>query len=201
MMKVKAVVFDYGGVICFPPSPENEAELARLTGLSLETLRELQRIYRGELDRGTYNTIEFYRFILPKAGISIDENTLAQIAQTDTEGWMLIDSAAVQLMRDVKAAGFTLGVLSNMSHEFLAWAFGAVPVLGEADIAVFSCHYNVIKPETEIYEKLREQIGCEYEEIVFFDDNIDNIAKARELGIHGFLWEGPEIARKRIALL
>ena len=200
-MGIKAVVFDYGGVICFPPSPENEAELGRQSGLSLETLRELQRTYRGELDRGTYDTLEFYRFILSKAGISPDENTLAQIARTDTEGWMRIDSAAVQLMRDVKAAGFTLGILSNMSHEFLAWALGAVPVLGEADIAIFSCHYNVIKPETAIYEILRERIGCDYGEIVFFDDNADNIAKAKELGIRGFLWEGPEIARERIAAL
>ena len=201
MMKAKAIVFDYGGVICFPPSPDNEAELARLTGLSVTALRELNRKYRGELDRGTYDTREFYRFVLSGEGIFPDEDTLEQIAKVDMEGWMRVNPATVQLMRDIKNSGLTLGILSNMSHEFLAWASEAVPVMGEADVAVYSSTYDVVKPETAIYEILREQLGCEYGEIVFFDDTADNIAKAAELGIRGFVWEGPEIARERIASL
>jgi putative hydrolase of the HAD superfamily len=201
MMKAKAIVFDYGGVICFPPSPDNEAELARLTGLSVTALRELNRKYRGELDRGTYNTREFYRYVLSGEGIFPDEDTLEQIARVDMEGWMQVNPATVQLMRDIKNSGLTLGILSNMSPEFLAWASEAVPVMGEADVAVYSSTYNVVKPETAIYEILREQLGCEYGEIVFFDDTADNIAKAAELGIRGFVWEGPEIARERIASL
>ena len=201
MMKAKAIVFDYGGVICFPPSPDNEAELARLTGLSVTALRELNRKYRGELDRGTYDTREFYRFVLSGEGIFPDEDTLEQIARVDMEGWMCVNPATVQLMRDIKNSGLILGILSNMSHEFLAWASEAVPVMGEADVAVYSSTYDVVKPETAIYEILREQLGCEYREIVFFDDNADNIAKAAELGIRGFVWEGPEIARERIASL
>ena len=201
MMKVRAIVFDFGGVIGFLPTPEDEAELARITGLSVETLKELNLRYRGEWDRGNYNAIEYYRFILSKAGIFPDDDSLDRISRVDMDGWKRINPATVQLMRDVKSAGFTLGILSNMSHDFFAWASNTVAVLDEVDVSVFSCDYNVIKPQTAIYEKLREQIGCEYEEIVFFDDNADNINKAKELGIRGFLWDGPEIARERITSL
>jgi putative hydrolase of the HAD superfamily len=99
-------------------------------------------------------------------------------------------------MRDVKAAGLTLGVLSNMPYDFPR---GDVPVFAEADVAVFSCDLGMIKPETGIYEKLRDLAGCAYEEIVFFDDKVDNVAKARELGIQGFLWEGADAARRLIS--
>jgi putative hydrolase of the HAD superfamily len=201
MMNIKAVVFDYGGVICFPPLPEIEAEMERLTGLSVETLRELNRKYRGEYDRGTYNAKEYYKFILSSAGVFPDEAGLEKIAQTDMDGWKRINSETVRLMRDIKAAGFVLGILSNMPHDFLAWGREHIPVFGEADPAVFSCCYNLIKPEAALYEKLRERAGCACGEIVFFDDVPDNIAAARKLGIQGFVWESPEAARETLGKL
>ena len=71
-MSVKVIVFDYGGVICLLPSPEMRNELVRLSGLSAEVLWELDRKYRGEWDRGTYDGIGHYRLILAKAGVSLE---------------------------------------------------------------------------------------------------------------------------------
>jgi putative hydrolase of the HAD superfamily len=190
------VTFDYGGVVCFMPSLEMRGEIARLSGLSVETLWELDRKYRGEWDRGTYNGIEHYRFVLAKAGVSLDDGRLARIVQADFESWSQINPAAVKLMRDIKTAGLRVGILSNIPHDFPK---DSVAVFAEADLTVYSCDYGIIKPEAGIYEKLREKAGCAYEEIVFFDDKIDNVNKAKELGIRGFLWEGAEPARKLIS--
>ena len=195
-MNIKAVAFDYGGVICFPPPPENRAELERLCGLSAQTLLELNRKFRGEWDRGAYLGADFYKHILSIEGIFPDDETLDKIAQTDMAGWKRINPATVQLMRDIKAAGFPLGILSNMPSDFLAWARQNNPIFGEADAAVFSCDCNLLKPQAAIYEKLKNSLSCEYGEIVFFDDMTDNIAKAKELGILGFVWEGAESARE-----
>ncbi|GHV96016.1 haloacid dehalogenase [Spirochaetia bacterium] len=195
---IKAVVFDYGGVICFPPSPENEEALGRLIGLSVESLRELNRKYRGEYDRGTYNSRDYYKFILSEAGIFPDDASLERIGQTDMDSWKRLNPDTVQLMRDIKAAGFTLGILSNMPHDFLAWGRQNIPVFNEADPAIFSCDFNLIKPEAAIYEKMRELTGCAFEEIVFFDDIPNNIAMAGKLGIRGIIWEGPEAARETL---
>lgn len=197
-MDIKAVVFDYGGVICFTPPAETAEELERLSGLPFETLRELNRKHRGEYDRGTYDSAEYYRFILSEAGVFPDAPVLEKIGQADMDGWKRLDPAAVRLARDIKAAGFTLGILSNMPRDFLGWARENIPLFGEADTAIFSCEYRLIKPEAAIYAKLKERIGCEYGEIVFFDDLPDNIAGAREAGMRGFVWEGPEAARKAL---
>jgi haloacid dehalogenase superfamily, subfamily IA, variant 3 with third motif having DD or ED len=189
------VVFDYGGVICFIPSPEMRSELVRLSGLSAEVLWELDRKYRGEWDRGTYDGIGHYRVILAKAGVSLDEGSLARIARADVESWKQLDPATLRLMRDIKAAGLRLGILSNIPHDFPK---DSAP-FAEADITVYSCDLGIIKPEAGIYEKLREKAGCLYEEIVFFDDKVDNVNKARELGIQAFVWEGAEAARKIVS--
>ena len=198
-MNIKAVAFDYGGVICFLPPPETGKELERLTGLSFETLRELNRQYRCGYDRGDYAaTKDYYRFILSRAGVFPDDAVLERAGETEKDGWKRINDETVRLMRDIKAAGRTLGILSNMPGDFLVWARRNIPVFAEADAAVFSCEERLIKPEAAIYAKLRERVGVDYGEIVFFDDLPDNIAAARELGIRGFVWEGPEAARNTL---
>jgi putative hydrolase of the HAD superfamily len=197
-MSIKAVIFDYGGVICYTPSRETEEALEKITGLPLDALRELHRKYRCEYDRGAYDTKEYYRFILSAAGVSLDDETLGKAAETEMNGWKRLNVDTLTLMRDIKAAGFIMGILSNMPRDFLAWVRDNVPVFYEADPALFSCEYGLIKPEAAIYEKLKERCGCEFREIVFFDDIPDNITKARELGIEGFVWEGPGAARKKL---
>ena len=202
VMSIKIVVFDYGGVICFIPSVEMRSELVRLSGLSAEVLWELDRKYRGEWDRGTYDGIGHYRRMLANAGVSLNDESLARIVRADIDSWKHIDPAALQLMRDIKASGLRLGILSNIPRDFprdIASHSDALPVFAEADIAVYSCDLGLIKPEAGIYEKLREKAGCLYEEIVFFDDKVDNVNKARELGIQAFLWEGAEQARKQVS--
>jgi putative hydrolase of the HAD superfamily len=195
-MSIKTVVFDYGGVICFIPSVEMRSELVRLSGLSADVLWELDRKYRGEWDRGAYDGIGHYRRMLAKAGVSLDDDSLAQIARADIDCWKYIDPATLQLMRDIKASGLRLGILSNIPRDFPR---DSVPAFAEADIAVYSCDLGIIKPEAGIYEKLREKAGCLYEDIVFFDDKEDNVARAKELGIQAFLWEGAETARKQVS--
>jgi putative hydrolase of the HAD superfamily len=192
------VIFDYGGVICYPPSSENNAEMERLTGLPVETLSALNRKYRSEYDRGKFSSRDYYQFILSAAGVFPDDAECEKIGQTDMDGWKRLNPATVQLAEDIRAAGFTVGILSNIPRDFLAWARRHIPLFNEAAPAVFSCEHGMVKPEAAIYEKLKELAGCEAEELVFFDDMPDNIAGARERGINGFVWEGPEAARETL---
>ena len=195
-MNITAVVFDYGGVISFLPPPEKIHDLEHLTGLSAGILRDLNRKYRGEWDRGSCSGKEYYHRILAVEGIFPDDETLLRIAETDMQGWVHIDPETIRLMKDIKAAGFRLGILSNMPFDFLDWVRENIPVYNTLDAAVFSSEEAIIKPEPGIYEALRERLNCTFQEIVFFDDLMDNVTKARELGISGFHWDGPEEARK-----
>jgi putative hydrolase of the HAD superfamily len=183
-------------VISFPPPQAGREEIASIIGLPEAALAELDRKYRGEYDRGAFDGKGYYRSLLSRAGIFLDDPALEKIVEIDQNGWKHLNPGTVTLMRDVKTAGFALGILSNMPYDFLAWAWNNIPVFSEARAAVFSCNVNAIKPESAMYEKLKNELGCEYGELVFFDDLPDNIDKARELGIRGFIWDGPEAARE-----
>ena len=121
--------------------------------------------------------------------------------EADHESWMNVNPQTVALMEDVKRAGYVLGILSNMPHDFLAMARKDLPVFSIPDVGVFSCEYNLIKPEMAIYGKLLELCGAEGQGVVFFDDKIENINGAAAAGIRAFLWEGNEIARRTLMSL
>jgi putative hydrolase of the HAD superfamily len=197
-VNVRAVVFDYGKVICFPPPEENRKALSALTGIPGERLAALDQQYRSEYDRGAYDGKEYYRFLLSRAEIYPEDSALEKIAETDSEGWKHLDPGTTALMRDVKKLGLALGILSNMPSDFLAWGREHIPVFGEADAAVFSCEAGSVKPERRIYEALRDRLGCGFGEIVFFDDIPANLETAAGLGIRSFLWRGSEGAREEL---
>ncbi len=93
-----------------------------------------------------------------------------------------------RLVGDLKAAGYRLYVLSNMSREFIAF-LRRFPVYGLFDGEVVSCEVHTVKPEPRIYEILLERYGLDPSETLFIDDRPANIAVAEALGIRGRLFD------------
>jgi putative hydrolase of the HAD superfamily len=198
---IKAIVFDYGKVISLPPGPEIMERLASMAGVAAGVFEPLLWSLRGEYDRGTITAREYYGQLLSRLNVKLDEKTIEAMIDLDLKSWENLNPGTVKLMEDVKAAGFLLGILSNMPHDFLAFAREKIPLFSLPDAGLFSCEVNLIKPEAAIYRKLLSLLKCAPEEVVFFDDTRDNVESAAALGIHAFLWKDPETARRDLAAL
>jgi putative hydrolase of the HAD superfamily len=201
MYMIRAVVFDYGKVISFPPDPAVMERLASMAGVGVEVFEPLLWELRGEYDRGTIHAREYYGRLLSRLKVSLDETTIEAMIELDWKSWKNLNPGTVRLMEDVKAAGLILGILSNMPHDFLAFARGNFPLFSLPDVGLFSCEVNLIKPEAAIYHKLLSLLQRPPEEVVFFDDSQDNVRAAAALGIHAFLWKDPETARQDLHAL
>jgi putative hydrolase of the HAD superfamily len=216
---IKAVVFDYGKVICLPPPEAALDELVRISGLGGEILESLRWKHRDDYDRGAVTGAEYYRRILKEGfsaagkpgtrlnrGSSASEKALEEkareLARADMAGWTRIDPGTAALMAAVKRARLILGILSNMPGEFLDRARQEMDVFKMYDVGIFSCAYRLIKPEAEIYRALTGALkvfaggSIAPEEIIFFDDVAVNVNAARAQGILSFEWKDPEDARK-----
>ena len=198
---IKAVVFDYGQVISLPQDPKVMDLLAAKAGVAREKFESLLWSLRNEYDRGTVTGREYYKDLLSRFSVSMDEKSIDEMIAIDLASWRNIDSGTVALMEDVKKAGYILGILSNMPHDFLVWARKNIPVFSLSDVSLFSCEVNLIKPEEAIYRKLLSLIGLEGRELVFFDDNAENVKGAEALGINALLWNGSENARRELESL
>jgi 2-haloacid dehalogenase len=105
----------------------------------------------------------------------------------------------VEVLRELKDAGFPLYGLSNWSaetfhrirheFEFLDW-FDAIIISGEV---------RLIKPDPRIFAFMLEKIGRTANECIFIDDSLANIAAADRLGFKTILFESPEQLRHQLA--
>ncbi|MDR2535063.1 MAG: HAD family phosphatase [Treponema sp.] len=203
-MAIQAVVFDFGKVISFPPEASVMETLASIAGVAKPVMDDLVWKYRGDYDRGTVSAKAYYQTVLEHGGVSVSESDIERMIQIDLQSWTHINPETVALMEAVKRAGYTLGILSNMPHDFLALARSSFPVFGLPQVSVFSCEVGSIKPEEEIYRVLLDKASCKPEDVVFFDDIPINVDKAKDLGIQAFLWKSPKDARsvmRRIGII
>ena len=99
-----------------------------------------------------------------------------------------------RLVGDLKAAGYRLYVLSNMSREFIDF-LRKMPVYRCFDGEVISCEEQVVKPEPEIYRRLLDRYSLDPAETLFIDDRPVNLEAARTFGISTFLFRHREAQR------
>lgn len=89
------------------------------------------------------------------------------------------------LIGDLKAAGYKLYVLSNMSREFIDF-LRQQPVYANFDGEVISCDEGVAKPMPQIYDLLLERFSLDASQTFFIDDRKENVEAAEAKGISTF---------------
>jgi putative hydrolase of the HAD superfamily len=195
---IKAVIFDYGNVISMP-QVETSKRMEAFSHIPASVFDSVYEKFRFEFDRGTITGAQMYRQALDAAGYheqARDETLVQTLAKRDMESWARINDEVTAWGLELKAAGYKLGILSNMPTEFLDAYEKDIALFTAADFACFSCRVRLIKPEEGIYRAALAGLHIEPEEAVFFDDLRTNVEAANRFGIHGILWTGLADAKK-----
>ncbi|CAI4221636.1 unnamed protein product [Auanema sp. JU1783] len=192
-MKVKAVLFDLGGVLI--PSPidhwlEVEKTFSLESGSLIKTLQteEALNIFY-ELEKGAITTSDFdplYTLIYNKknstdfALIPLMESFLRTIKN------VRIIPKMEQLLKLLKASGYVLILITNNFYVDRAHLLPTLPqqIPDFFDFIIESCRNNCRKPEPSIYELALKKAQLRPEECVFLDDLGSNLKVARSMGIH-----------------
>ena len=98
----------------------------------------------------------------------------------------------VEIMRQLKQAGYTLFGLTNWPAEKFQVVRPKYPFLAWLDDIVVSGEVRLAKPDPAIYAILLDRIGRPAGECLFIDDSQTNIAVAQQLGFNTILFESPE---------
>jgi putative hydrolase of the HAD superfamily len=134
---------------------------------------------KGQIDIKTYfdRMVEKAPAVL---GREIDMDAYGRFWRTTAPGvhWMVVHK-----MRALKRDGYRLAILTNNVKEFGDNWRAMFPVEELCEDVIDSSHVGMRKPEREIYELTCTRLGVKPDELVFVDDNADNIAAAREFGI------------------
>ena len=183
---IKNIVFDLGRVMVeFDP-----VAYLRGFGYPEETVQALFDAVFGYdwylHDRGDYRTIDDLR-----AAVTAKHPALAkEISEVLRGDWVKIhylktDTEAY--LRELKARGFGIYLLSNLSMESYEF-IRQYDFFKLIDGGVFSYQERSNKPEEAIYRALLDRYALVPGETVFLDDNPDNVAAALSLGIRAVLF-------------
>jgi putative hydrolase of the HAD superfamily len=198
---VGALVLDFGGPVLLTPFELTAAAEQRL-GLPAGRLAfsgpfapvpddEWQKVLGGALSERAYWTRRGAEFA---AAMGRSQDT----GQGDSTGGIkalmaalfhgpprgLLRPGALALMRDARAAGLPVGILTNDLRLFQPAAFVAGLALGDlADDVIDGSVEGIMKPDPRIYRLSAARLGVACEDVVFLDDQPVNLAGAEAVGM------------------
>lgn len=102
----------------------------------------------------------------------------------------LVRDQARALVRDARAAGLPIGILTNDLRAFHSpeWV-ERMEILAEVDVIVDGSVEGHLKPAPRLYELLAERLGVDFADMVFLDDQATNIRGAEALGIRSVYFD------------
>ena len=193
---IRALVFDYGGVLMRTVNPLPRRELERWLGLPAGEADRLvfENPLWNEVQLGRAGTADFWADVGQRLGL--DAEGLTEFQRGFWAGDRL-DEELVALIRHLRREGYRTALLSNgpaglhghLEHLGIVDAFDAVVVSGSE---------GLMKPAPAIFERMLARVGVLADEAVFVDDLRENVAGARQAGLHAVRFRGLAPLRGRL---
>lgn len=105
-----------------------------------------------------------------------------------------------ELLHQMTTANYQLYGLTNWSMESFPEAREHFGILQMIDRYVVSGAEGYVKPDPRLFQVLLDRYGLRAEECIFIDDNPDNVAAARNMGMRGIVFTNAESLRKELAI-
>ena len=184
---IKNIIFDVGKVLV-EYDPDG---MMKKLGFDEETLQTVnQAVFQNELwnesDRGVLSPEELLEAFIDNNPVYEKEIRQVIDAVGDTISLM---PYTVEWVKGLKERGYHLYILSNYAEYTYEKTSHKMEFLPYMNGVVFSYRCKLIKPEKEIYEYICKTYELKPEESVFLDDREDNVEAARNMGMHGIVFE------------
>jgi putative hydrolase of the HAD superfamily len=186
---VRAVILDYGEVLCFLPTPEAIARMARIFHIDPQSFLPIYTESRGLYDRGDLLPREYWNTFASRAGVTLGADTIEELRQWDVEMWSRTNGPMILWLKNLHAAGLKTAILSNMPADMVAHVRRNFPWMKHFDHQIFSADVRRIKPDPAIYEYCLDALKVPASEVLFVDDRDPNLDQARAAGMRGIRFQ------------
>lgn len=176
---MKNVVFDLGRVVFAQDPAKSTAEFKQF--FSYVSLTPMPQFWT-DYDMGVLSFDQVAEELAAYRGVEPD---FAREMITIAIGKQETIRPTEKLIDELKAAGYKLYVLSNMSREFIDF-LRKQKVYENFDGDVVSCEVGIVKPMPEIYDLLLKRFDLDPAETIFIDDRKENVDAAAAKGIATF---------------
>ena len=201
---IRAVLFDFGGVILSSPF-EAFAAYERRAGLPEGFVRSVNAT---DPDTNAWARLERSELALDEfaAAFEAEARALGQVVDgTEVLACLRgeLRPRMVEALRRCKQRYATALLTNNFLTGDPSWSSGGSfgEVLELFDVVVESSQVGVRKPEPRFYEIALDQLGITADEAVFLDDLGVNLKPARAMGMTTIKVEDPDVALDELGAL
>ena len=193
---IKAIIFDYGNVLCEPQPPEDIAAMAAELAQTIDRFGPIYWRDRVSYDRADMDAGEYWSRV---AGRHLAPDQIAKLTDLDNKSWQHPRATTIPWVDAMRRKGLRTALLSNLPASLRDSLENDTPWLPAFDVKTYSCTLRRTKPDREIYEHCVRSLGVKPSEAVFLDDRPENVEAAAALGIHAILFQTAEGAAMRLA--
>ena len=198
---VRAIILDYGMVLCRQPSLEEIDRIAQIFGIDHPTFWQLYEKNRGAYDKDDIGGKEYWGRFASDTNTHLDDNTLEKLLRLDIEIWSHLEEPLLSWTRALRVAGFKTALLSNLHLRFSAHIHSNSEWLQLFDHLIFSSEVRLIKPDPLIFLRCLDALRVKPAQTLFIDDRDANVETAISLGIYAMKYESvPQLASSLIAM-
>ena len=182
-MSIRAVIFDFGGVLVRTEDPSGRRVWEQRLGLAPNGLANA--VFNSDIahaaTRGLVPAAQIWEHVAQT--FNLDEPTLEAL-QTAFWSGDRVDRALIDYIQQMRPA-YKTAILSN------AWSNGRRVIgidYGLADTfdeMIISAEEGLAKPDVRIYQVAAARLGVAPHEAIFVDDFSENVAGAQAAGMHG----------------
>ncbi len=194
---VRAVIFDWGGVLCEETALGLISYFSQALRVAPEPLVSAFRPYLPAFQKGEISEDDLWQGMA--AALKIERPYNQSLWGDALRAIYVPNMEMFALASRLKEKGYIVGLLSNA--EMAAMAFFQEQGYAMFDAAVFSCAEGTRKPEQRIYEIALERLEVKPHEAIFIDDRADFIAGAKRLGIRTILFKDHEQVKRDLISL
>jgi putative hydrolase of the HAD superfamily len=182
---IRAVLFDFGGVLAEEGFRNGLIALARAQGLDAKRLHAqgMQAVYDSGFVLGRGTAADFWALMRQRGGLRGEEAVLTQ----QILAGFLPRPRIIELVHRLRARGYLTAILSDQTH----W-------LDELDArhhfkAAFDRVYNSYylgkgKRDPSLFAEVAADLTLPPAALLFVDDDMGNVQRAREAGYQGLLF-------------
>lgn len=185
---IKAITFDLDGVYFINGKSNFISNLVKL-GVSED---EAKRVFlqsdemNHQYKEGKMTNDEYWSWAAKEWKLDKTPKELIGLLISGYE----VDNNVVEAVKKVRANGYKTLICTNNFPARINGLQERFKFLDDFDGKAVSYEIGYSKPNSKIYQKLIDVSGVSANEIVYADDNDENIKNAQELGINAFFYEG-----------
>jgi putative hydrolase of the HAD superfamily len=184
---IRAVIFDYGEVLCTAPPADSLDFMASVFNVSREKFHQLYHENRERYDRGDLSPEEYWALIASRTGVALKPGPLRQLRDADVEMWSNLNQTMLRWAFEIRSRGVKTAILSNMHADMATLVRQRFDWLSKFDCLVLSSELGLTKPAAAIFEHCLDCLDVPADEALFLDDREANVRGAQKAGIHGIV--------------